>query len=344
MLKRLSARERLRVLAAEFEPKLRDAFFEAIDDIKSTIVLAAIVERLERSDVAGALDALNIDPVAFRPLERALLAAYEGGGIAVIENLPRLSDPSGGRVVIRFDVRAPRAERYVREYSAGLVTRIVADQREALRVAMEAGLVSGRNPNAVALDLVGRINRVTGRREGGLIGLTAQQERAAALARGELLSGEPDQLRAYLQRRRRDRHFDKVVTAAIRDGKPIPTATVQRMIGRYSDRLLQLRGETIARTEILTALHAAKDEAFRQTVDTGAVQEAAIKKVWIARRDRHSRDHHAAADGERVGLNERFSTGLLYPHEPGAPASETVNCRCDFEHVIDFLHGIGTDF
>lgn len=54
----------------------------------------------------------------------------------------------------------------------------------------------------------------------GLIGLTGAQERTAARARQEVLSGEPDQLRAYFTRKCRDKRFDAVVHRGIKSGSP----------------------------------------------------------------------------------------------------------------------------
>lgn len=58
MLKRLSPRERLEQLLFDLTPMLRAAFMDAIDDIRSNIVLRRIVERLERGDINGAIAAI----------------------------------------------------------------------------------------------------------------------------------------------------------------------------------------------------------------------------------------------------------------------------------------------
>ncbi|WP_287070619.1 hypothetical protein [Mesorhizobium sp.] len=117
-----------------------------------------------------------------------------------------------------------------------------------------------------------------------MIGLTTVQSGYVARARDELLSGEPDQLRAYLNRKRRDKRFDRTITAAIRDGKPIPTNLVARIIGRYSDSLLKLRADTIGLHETFAALGASKDIAFQQAIAKGAVRAEAITKGWNTRR------------------------------------------------------------
>lgn len=337
---RIQLRRQFESLASYWEPRLRDAFLEAVADIANRAELGRIIERLERGDIAGAIEAIHLDPAAFRTLETALAGAYGAGGAATVAGMPTLRDPAGEAVVLRFDVRAPRAEAYLRNHSAVLVTRIVEDQRAMIRQALERGLAAGANPRTTALDILGRMSRATSSRQGGIIGLSGPQGRAVESARRALLWGDPAQMRKYLELTRRDRRFDSVVKKAIAEGRALDSGTVNRLVGRYGDRLLELRGETIARTETLGALARSKEEAFRQAIDTGAVQAVQVKKVWQGTRDSRTRDNHRHVNGERVGLEERFSNGLLYPHEEGAPASETVNCRCSYDHVIDFLAGI----
>jgi len=89
-----------------------------------------IVERLEGGDVACAIEAMHLDTDAFAKLELAIAEAYNIGGVAMVENMPRVSDPEGNRVVFRFGVRNPEAEAWLRVQSSALVTRIVDDQRE----------------------------------------------------------------------------------------------------------------------------------------------------------------------------------------------------------------------
>lgn len=337
---RAQLRRQFAALAQKYEPELRNAFLSAVADIANRAELGRIIERLERGDIAGAIAAMHIDPAAYRALETSIQSAFGAGGAATVGGMPTLRDPSGGAVVLRFDMRAPRAEAYILGHSAELVTRIVEDQRRAISIVLQQGLINGRNPRQVALDIVGRVSRASNSRAGGIVGLSAPQAQAVEKYRSALASGDLAGMRAYLGLGRRDKRFDATVRRATEAGTPVSADMVARITGRYSDRLLALRGETIARTETLAALARSKEEAFRQAVDTGAVQATQVKKRWIATKDERTRDSHAAVDGEIVGLDGVFSNGLSYPHEEGAPAEETVNCRCTYDLTIDFLEGI----
>lgn len=323
-------------LLDEYEPKLQKAFLDAIADIKSQVVLKALVERLERGDVPGAIALLNIDAEAFGKLDLAFVEAYNAGGMGLAGEL-KLRDPDGQRIVFRFGVRNPEAEAWLREHSATLVTRIVEDQRTAIRTALAEGLTQGQNPRTTALDVVGRVSRVTGKREGGIIGLTAPQERFVASARQELMSGD---LRAYLARERRDKRFDGTIRAAIKSGKPLDRGTVDRITGRYADRLLVLRGEMLSRTETMMALGKSRDDAMRQAITSGKVDAAFVTKTWRSAGDSRVRHTHRAMNGDQVGYFDGFQSPsgarLMFPGDPAAPISETSGCRCTVEYKVDY--------
>jgi len=341
MLKRLSPRERFEQLSSEWEPKLRSAFMAAIDDLRSGIVLRRVVERLERGDIAGAVGAMNLDADVFARLELVIAEAYNSGGQATIEQMPSLRDPDGNRIVFRWGVRNLPAETELRQQSAELVTRIVEDQREAIRLALTEGLAKGENPTRTALNVIGRINRVTGRREGGVIGLTGAQERYVASAREELLSGDPTRLRAFLDRERRDRRFDKAILKSIKAGKALPVETVNRIVGRYSDRLLELRGTMLARTETMIALSKSRDDAFRQQIDAGKIEAEDVGKTWRSARDEKVRYTHRALNGKTAPIDGAFQSPsgamLRYPGDPRAPVHEISGCRCWCEYNIDHI-------
>lgn len=332
-------------LLDSYGPRVAAAFREAIETIKSSVVLKTIVERLERGDIAGAIQAVQFEPEAFAALEMSLREAFNAGGVGMVQGLPSLVGPDGLRVLFQFGVRNIEAERLIREQSSTLVTNITSDQRDALRLAFETGLASGKNPTATALDVIGRVSRITGRREGGTIGLTTPQvefiygERGA---RANLLSGEPELMRKYLNLKTRDRRFDRSVLKAIREDRPVDAAIVTKIVGRLNDKNLQLRGETIGLEETRTALFSVRDNAIRQQVEAGKITIQEVTKNWKHSGSEHPRMQHIQmATQDAVPLDMPFvapdGTMLMYPHDPKAPARHRLGCKCRVEYDIDYI-------
>jgi hypothetical protein len=75
------------------EPRIREAFIAAVNDLTSSAQMALIVGHLERGDVRAAVDALGIDPAFFAPLDDALRAAYLTGGRDALLALPAIANP-----------------------------------------------------------------------------------------------------------------------------------------------------------------------------------------------------------------------------------------------------------
>lgn len=333
----------IEALINRFIPEIRAAFVAVIRDLADAALIAEMVRYIEAGDAVGAFRALGMTETALRPIVTTIEAAFEAGGITTGATFPRVLNTTNGRARFLFDVRNSRAERWLREESSQLVTKITEDTRINVQTLMTTGVADGRNPRNVALDVVGRVDPVTKRRVGGVIGLTTQQQGAVSRARLEL--HELDD--RYFNRVRRDKRFDGLVRNAIRDGKALDAEQISKITARYSDSLLQLRGENVARTEALAALNAAQMEAAEQAIDTGAVKESAAQKEWdSAGADGRTRDTHLAMDGQRVGIREPFVTPggyrLMQPGDSsmGAPGEEVINCRCRVKLRINFLAGV----
>jgi len=323
--------KQLQELLDRLEPPIARAFAEAIARIKSR----ARIAQMEAAIRAGDLDGLA-RAAGFRTgmwglvLEQVRRAYVEGGTFNMNADVPQ-------RLGMEFDWTNPRAEAWLSEHSSQLVTWITEEQREGIRTVLNAGMRAGRNPRSVALDIVGRIDPRTQRRTGGIVGLNAPQTQAVINAREDLQNLDP----RYFTRERRDRRFDSMVRRAIESGEPLSDGDVNRIVGRYEDRLLKLRGNTIARTEALQAMNEAADESLRQVIDEGLAPPEAVQKVWDASGDSKTRDTHAAADGQSIGPDGTFTVGGFPMRHPGdgslgAPAGEIINCRCVVRHEIDF--------
>lgn len=115
-------------------------------------------------------------------------------------------------------------------------------------------------------------------------------------------------------------------------------------MARYvRERVTQIndyRAETIARTEVARAIHAGQY--------VGADKSPFEKeKTWISAQDNRTRRNpklnpnaadHVRLNGQTVDFNLPFtdpSNGvqMLHPHDPTAPASEVINCRCNYAVV-----------
>ncbi|RKD68975.1 hypothetical protein [Rhizobium sp. WW_1] len=336
-------RQQLDDLIEKLSPDMEKAFHAAVDNLKDEIVLKEVVERLERRDINGALAALHIDPEAFQPLSEALRNAYNAGGSLVTENMPRLFDPNGGRVVFRWDVRNQGAEAHIRDLSATLITNVSESTIAAARQTIVEGYSRGQGPNTIALDLVGRKNAVTGKREGGVIGLNAPQAELIERARINLASGDPTLMAKYLALQTRDKRLDGAVNKAMAAEKPLDKATLDKVLMRLRDNNLRLRGNTIARTETLTSVMSARHESYRQAASKANRDESLITRRWRNSGKRTSRHTHQILNAQEVtGLDMPFHSVsgamLRYPGDTslGAPASEIVNCECDCEYNFNF--------
>lgn len=329
----------------QIEPQLRQLFLQAVQNLTSQIQINVIVSHLQAGRISDALVALNLDPLFFAPIDRAISDAYYKGGVMALANLPKIPDPfSSGAIVINFDARAIRAENWVKKKSSDLIEGIIEEEKESLREVLRQGLEDGRNPRNVALEISGRVDLATGKRTGGLLGLNSQQKTFVRTARQQLSSEDPAELAKYFDRKMRDRRYDSIVQKALDGGKKLTQAQVDSITSRYSDRLLKLRADTISRTEGINALRAGQYEGYKQLVESGAVQESQVARTWQATGDKRTRHDHMAMHGQKVqGLSTPFrapdNSELLFPGDVSlqASADQIINCRCFMKVRISYL-------
>jgi hypothetical protein len=326
-------------LLEKFSPAVQQAFFDAVNDLRSGADLAALTAALAKNDATAALAALNLEPSAYNGLAEALRGAFSGAGAATSAAIPAVrAAATGARLVFRFDGTNPIAEAWLKRQSSTLITRILADQREAVRAFLAEGMGAGINPRETALNIIGRISKATGKREGGIIGLTTPQSKYVSSAYKELASGDPKLLANYLTRTRRNRTFDGIVRDAIAAEEPVAASDAAAMITSYSNRLLQTRGETLSKTETFNALEASRNESYRQAEEKSG---AKATKKWRHLPSKHPRPMHIAMNNKVVAINEPFvlpdGTKMQYPHDTSAPAEHTVNCLCQADYRLDYL-------
>jgi uncharacterized protein with gpF-like domain len=91
------------------------------------------------------------------------------------------------------------------------------------------------------------------------------------------------------------------------------------------------RSALIARTETHGAANFGATSAAKET-------GLPLRKEWIAAEDARTREDHALADGQIVGMDDAFDVGgasLMYPGDPSAPVEQIANCRCAQGFIVD---------
>lgn len=335
-------------LLESYAPGLSAAFRASIADIAKHANIRLMTKALREGDVTAAIEAMHIDEAAFTDFEEAFREVFMRAGNDTANDIPPFEDAAGNPVRIRFAGRHPLAERFLSEHSGQLITDITTDTRQAVRETMTTALAKGKNPTTIVADTVGRVNRVSGRREGGVLGLTTQQARAADRAADELSSGNPAALSDYLSRKLRDKRYDKSISAALKAGKPVPDTVATRALSSYRNRLLAHRAKIIGRTETMMALNKGRDNAYEQAVADGKFKPENITKKWRDAHDARVRHSHAIL-GSRppILFNEFFvspETGAMmrFPMDTsmGAGGEDVIGCRCTASYFVDVFAGV----
>lgn len=300
-------RRQLERLLARMEPKLRAAFLQLVGLVQDTDNVEELSLLLEHGRID---DALRLLPAATSQLASAWAGMFN---LSAEETVTFLNGLRG--IVVDYDQTNLRAVEAMRRNRLRLVRELSEQQREATRAALEEGIRRGDNPRAQA------------RRFRDSIGLSPSQQRAMENYRRSLETGDRDALRRAL----RDSRFDASALRAA-SGEELAPRQIDRMVGRYRDRLLAQRAEVIARTEALRAVHEGSQEMFQQAIDSGNLDPKNLVRVWNTASDRRVRHSHVVMNGQRRAWDEPFTTGagyhLRYPGDTNAPASETVQCRC----------------
>ncbi len=313
-------RTRIEALIAREEARVRRAFRRFLDDVRSSDVRRQVRIALEQR---GVEEALRVVDAHVARMGTALSQSFQQAGYAEAEALAR--SLGGVAVAISFDPSYPRAAELMRRNRLTFVQGFTRLQRDATRSALTEALRSGAGPVQTA-----RAFRDS-------IGLTEYQRRVVANYRQQLETGDA----RALDRELRDRRFDPSVERAAADGEGLGAERINRMVEQYRNRYLQLRAETIARTETMRTVNMARNEALNQMTDQLDLPREAVTRTWRATQDARTRDTHAEMDLQERGIEEPFESSsgaqMMYPGDDslGAGPDEILNCRCVLITSVD---------
>ena len=335
------------------EPAMQQAYLKQVKTVVGAATVAEVERLIAEEDEDGLVALLSLGALsAFLELARSVFIAgakFEVKAIVIPRDIGRFE----------FDARAPVAEKWVSAKAEEIRANSEIDVRAAIRevmgsrrrivgwpsaqpaaVQVEVGATPMvRTPRQAALDLIGRKSAQTGARSGGVIGLPGNYAQFVLNARSQLLGGNPDEMRKYLQRTRRDRRFDGIVNRAIKAGTPVAQTDVDKIAGRYADRLMKTYAEMLSKAEALESFGAGRDQVYEQLIAQGLDRDS-VTKTWRDRGDKKVRHTHSVMGGQEVQKDQPFQspTGALlrYPGDTslGAGWSERANCRCSAIYKI----------
>lgn len=298
---------------------IQEAFIAAIQAVRAAINFSELERLLRAGDVVQAAQMVSIEEGQLWGLQEAVRGAFVGSGAAV-------RSPGLASGAFAFNGRSLRAEQWISANGATLVQNITTDGVNAARRAITDGLASNRPLRSVALDITGRMDAVTKQRTGGIVGLTTQQVEYAINARAELEGLDP----GYFDRALRDKRFDRLVRAAIKDGKPLGQADIDRIVSRYRDKMLAYRGKVIAKDQAFVAQASGRHEAYLQMAADPRFEAVTVR--WQHNLSEVPRPDHVAMSGttHNIGTPFVFPDGVQmdHPHDPAAPARHNIGCRC----------------
>jgi len=128
--KELKFWRKLHFIADRAEPRVRKAFFQALDKIRSNSKLNEIAVLVELGDADRIITALGLDSLAeeLKPLTQSLRRVLEDSAKIAPDSLPVAI-----RSKIAFDLINPRTVEFIRGYELNLIQNISDKTRESIR-------------------------------------------------------------------------------------------------------------------------------------------------------------------------------------------------------------------
>lgn len=331
----MTLEEQIEVELQKLEPALRQSISDAIKDLQSGVMIAAVIDALQNNDIEKAIDLLNIDPIAFQWYNEGLRNVMITIGAIVASAIPNLRSPQGRLVYFRFNPQDKALDKWFDMYRQGNINSFMTTINENVRSTIVAGQSIGRTPKQIAYDIFGLWNGVDQTRDGSVFGLSSSNLETVLKVQKNLFANDKDGLKHYLTLTRRDPTFDEIVNEAIRTGKKININTVSTIVTMLKMNYERLRTDSIASSQASIVANTVKDYTYRQSITRASLSDSNIEREWVSMRDDDVRHTHQGLDGQKKsGFDEPFvsASGALmrFPGDTslGAGLDEILGCRC----------------
>lgn len=290
--------------------RLLNAATDAVDiaALEAVIASGASVNTI----IARVLSTSDVARIVGRDqqLLNELTAATRASGSA---SMQAVEDALG--VALGFDYTDPLAIEAAREQIGLLVTRINAEQLQAIRNAIELGQAAGLTTVQQA-----RLIREA-------VGLPQNWVAAPFNLAEELRNGD---LNAAA--RRLPANIQAQIRARIEAGT-ITEEFINEVVAIYRRSLVNRRALNISRTETATAAHEGQQRAWETAQEEGLLPQT-VRRFWIVTPDERLRRSHAeivVMNPQGVELGEPFMTPFGEVMHPPAE----VNCRCSVGLLLE---------
>jgi hypothetical protein len=235
------------------------------------------------------------------PYEKAALAQLESEAVAVVKMIESNIPSFKYRVLAVPEVKADSSD-------PGFLAALIWPYIDAAELKIAAAFAIG-----------GVFYRQWYNRFRPLVAKTMAQP-APAVRVGILGPTSPQVINAI--NRRVTKLAGSVTAQARTDGVGVSELATRIRAQVFADTITTARATTIARTETVGALN---EGAWVKARNGGVFRS----KQWVSQRDGRVRPSHRAAESAGwIPIEQPYNNGLDYPHAPGAPADEVINCRC----------------
>lgn len=303
--------DELDTLRQLLESDIATSWSETVDHLRSTNSLEDIGQRLS-DGVQSESIVVGVEAAAER-VAATVEAGYVDAGKATAKWLDKQLD----NTLVTFKSTNDRAAEWARMNRAQWVRETTVEMRDAISQVVSRGVREGLNPRQQAIEIR------------DAIGLTDKQESYIASYRRALKDGD---FADALGRKLKDGRSDKRLRRLMAEGGSLTDDQIDSMVERYRKNWIAHRATVIGRTESLRATHEGNLDQLEESIADGDIDEDDLVREWHVSGRPNTRDSHSFMSGQTRRIGQPFRSGdgnaLLYPGDPQAPASETIQCRC----------------
>lgn len=308
-----------RPLTAELLTAIQDYLLAAGPLIQRSIISSTLAARstLDLETLATAIR--RIDPEAAREVFVPFLNRFRDSLLSSpgLRKPLSFSQEVGGVVgafevsaiigeVIDFDPLYPEVVEAVNYQAATLVRQVTDETRMAIRDVINRAFTEGMDPRRAAKPII------------------------QILKTDELVSVVADTagLTRY-QARAVGRYMARLLDDGMESGRAV------QLTKKYAQKMLKLRAETIARTEMVRAQNLGQQASWDQMISQGTLNPNAVQKVWQTAADDRTCPICQPMDGKLVAVQGDFNVAIRYSMNGPVARSVTYqtppahpNCRC----------------